>query len=502
MNIFRFRTSLRAAISLAAAIGLSAGGFTASANAQTAPTSADTQTLRLAGARSQGALLTPSARLLERHAWDVSMTYNFDAGVMRTTVLTGEVRGPNTREEIRWLNQRHSVYAQFAFAPAERVELLFGLPVLINQSSEAGVIVDAAPTGSAALGDMRMIGRVALLRPDTSPLSWNLDLGLMLPSGTPAYLYGEKRVRYILGSTLGAQLPKNFRIDARIAHENAPMSTVGNQILGDTLIAQFAVSHDVLKNLRWFVELSNVNVISSSPPGAEPKRNALEVGAGARYFFEQFYLDAGFGFGALDVGYTPRLRAQFSIGTTGNFTAKKAAAAAEATATQVQLSEQTLAELRTLLLETQTPAHAHDTHCVRPDAQYTGALTEQGCIDFNSLHSTEGFQKRSLEETKIYFELNKSTLTASSSDTVRKVALILMHNPGNIRVAGHADDQGTDALNERLSRERAQTVLQALVDAGVDAERLRMDSQGSTLPISPDTDFGRSINRRVDFHWE
>src|SRR5690625_7190712 len=97
---------------------------------------------------------------------------------------------------------------------------------------------------------MRMIRRVALLRPDTSPLSWNLDLGLMLPSGTPAYLYGEKRVRYILGSPLGAQLPKNLRIDARIAHEHAPMATVGNQMLGDTLIAHFAVSHAAVKYLR------------------------------------------------------------------------------------------------------------------------------------------------------------------------------------------------------------------------------------------------------------
>lgn len=502
MNIDRYRSGLCHIAVCLAAVGL----WQPSVQAQvlSLPDSGDTQTLRLGGARIQGALLTPSARLLEKHAWDLSLTYNFDDAVLRTTVLTGEVRGGNTREKIRWLDKRHSLYAQFAIAPTDRVELVVGMPVLIDQSSQAGIIVDAAPTGSAALGDMRLLARVGLLHEDHSPLSWNLDLGMSAPSGNQDFLYGEGRVRYLVGTTLGVQLPAGFRIDGRLAHENAAMSVVGNQMLGDTLIVQAAVSQTILSNLRWFAELSNVNVISSNPAGVKPKRNGLELAAGIRYRFENFYLDGGVGFGALDAGYTPGVRAQLSIGTTGRIGSKASESSRSATeqVNSVTFSPEAMEQLRELLNDSSSQRTARSAQCLLPPEDYSGAITADGCIDFSQPNTTEGFQRLSLEETKVYFELNKSRLTDTSADTVRKVALILMHNEGNIRVIGNADDQGESDRNEHLSRERAEVVMNALIDAGIAKERLQIDSRGSESPISPTTDFGRSVNRRVDFEWE
>lgn len=479
-------------------VALSLGVALQTADAQTVPTAVDTQSLRLAGARGQGALLTPSGKLLDAKAWDFSLTYGFEHAVLRSEVLTGEVRGQNKRETINWLNNRHTAYAQFAIAPSERVELVVGVPLLISQSAQAGTIIDPAPSGSAALGDMRMLARVGVFNETKAPLSWNLEAGAILPSGNQDLLFGEQKVRYIVGTSLGVPLSSKIRVDVRLAHENAQMATIGNQILGDTLIAQAALSHEPIEKLRWFVELSSINVISASPPGANAKRNALELDAGARVQFEHVYLDGGVGYGALDAGYTPQVRALFSIGTTGQIGGKNKRNKDESCN---ELCPATLDQLRTLVHDATVSVKTGATTCVMPPEDYTGAIDEQGCIDFNNPQAAQEFQQRSLEETKVYFELNKAELTPAGEDTVRHVALILMHNEGDIHIIGHADDQGNDELNNQLSLDRAATVERALVAAGVEAARLDVDAKGSALPISPDTDFGRSINRRVDFVW-
>jgi hypothetical protein len=69
-----------------------------------------------------------------------------------------------------------------------------------------------------------------------------------------------------------------------------------------------------------------------------------------------------------------------------------------------------------------------------------------------------------------------------------------------VRVVGHADDAGDEAENDRLSRERAEAVRDALVARGVDPERIDVAWQGNREPIaSSGTAEGRYINRRVEF---
>ena len=66
-------------------------------------------------------------------------------------------------------------------------------------------------------------------------------------------------------------------------------------------------------------------------------------------------------------------------------------------------------------------------------------------------------------------------------------------------VVGHTDSTGTVAGNERLGLDRAEAVRVALVDLGLPAELLTVDSQGQRCPIATnDTAEGRSRNRRVE----
>ena len=69
-----------------------------------------------------------------------------------------------------------------------------------------------------------------------------------------------------------------------------------------------------------------------------------------------------------------------------------------------------------------------------------------------------------------------------------------------LTVLGHTDAVGSDAYNMDLSKRRAVTVLQALVDRGLDANRLTAVAIGKRQPIADNTTTdGRARNRRVEF---
>ena len=75
-----------------------------------------------------------------------------------------------------------------------------------------------------------------------------------------------------------------------------------------------------------------------------------------------------------------------------------------------------------------------------------------------------------------------------------------MSSESTITVAGHTDDQGSDASNVALSQGRANAVLEYLVKKGVDRARLTAKGYGEAKPIVPNTDdASRATNRRVEF---
>ncbi len=101
----------------------------------------------------------------------------------------------------------------------------------------------------------------------------------------------------------------------------------------------------------------------------------------------------------------------------------------------------------------------------------------------------------------IYFDTGKSTIKPESAQAIAEIAKLLGADPSlKIFVVGHTDNEGTVDGNVKLSQDRGQAVLQALVrDHGVAASRLRAYGCGSFAPVaSNDTDEGRAKNRRVE----
>ena len=101
----------------------------------------------------------------------------------------------------------------------------------------------------------------------------------------------------------------------------------------------------------------------------------------------------------------------------------------------------------------------------------------------------------------ILFETGKATLKPESMEEIQKVADYMKKNPSaRFEVQGHTDNQGSDAINDPLSQQRAEAVVKALEGMGCDPFNLRPVGKGSHEPVASNgTEEGRAKNRRVEF---
>ncbi len=102
----------------------------------------------------------------------------------------------------------------------------------------------------------------------------------------------------------------------------------------------------------------------------------------------------------------------------------------------------------------------------------------------------------------IYFDVNKDVVKAESFGTISEIAQTLKENPTvRIKIIGHTDSDGDDAKNLDLSKRRALSVKNTLVNQfGIDASRIQTDGKGETEPLAPNTTSeSKAKNRRVEF---
>lgn len=102
---------------------------------------------------------------------------------------------------------------------------------------------------------------------------------------------------------------------------------------------------------------------------------------------------------------------------------------------------------------------------------------------------------------KITFSPGSTEIEAEAMATIDKVAEALREcQTVRMEIGGHTDSQGSEGMNERLSQERADAVLNAIMARRVLTSNLKAKGYGESKPIADNgTEDGREANRRIEF---
>jgi outer membrane protein OmpA-like peptidoglycan-associated protein len=137
--------------------------------------------------------------------------------------------------------------------------------------------------------------------------------------------------------------------------------------------------------------------------------------------------------------------------------------------------------------------------CPNEPETVNGLDDEDGCPDKSSV-IISGSSVVILE--KIQFKTGSAEILPESNSILDQVAGTLKGHPEFrlLEVQGHADERDDDKKNLKLTQQRADSVMEALVSRGIERRRLRAMGYGEYCPVDP----GRNKvawekNRRVEF---
>ena len=99
---------------------------------------------------------------------------------------------------------------------------------------------------------------------------------------------------------------------------------------------------------------------------------------------------------------------------------------------------------------------------------------------------------RPVKINNIFFKFGSSELTPESSAALDDLVKLLNDNPNiTIEIGAHTDMVGTEEANNLLSTQRAQSVVNYLLKAGVEKERLTPRGYGKSTPVTVDKNLAR-----------
>ncbi len=108
---------------------------------------------------------------------------------------------------------------------------------------------------------------------------------------------------------------------------------------------------------------------------------------------------------------------------------------------------------------------------------------------------------RAILAEKLYFDFDRSDLTAASRATLNSKLEVLRNYPAvTLTISGHADERGSDEYNLALGNRRANAVRQFLQQYGVLSGRMQTVSYGEEQPaVNGQNEAAWSQNRRAEF---
>jgi len=125
-----------------------------------------------------------------------------------------------------------------------------------------------------------------------------------------------------------------------------------------------------------------------------------------------------------------------------------------------------------------------------------GTVANNGCPEITE----EQVSKLNAYAKTILFNSGKATFKPETMPVLEAINAILKEYPtSRFSIEGHTDSDGSNALNQTLSENRAAAVKNFLIENGIETSRLRSTGFGETKPIDTNkTAKGKANNRRVE----
>lgn len=160
---------------------------------------------------------------------------------------------------------------------------------------------------------------------------------------------------------------------------------------------------------------------------------------------------------------------------------------------------------------------ANDPFQIIPNKTYEILAQKNGYVNQKTLFSTSydtksdtiswEFSLSKIDSTKeivlenIYFDSNSSTLKPESKSALNRLFQTLSINPNFIvEIGAHTDNEGSVIDNQKLSENRAKSVVDYLKELEIGENRLSAKGYGDTMPIAKnDTEENKKLNRRITF---
>ncbi len=146
-----------------------------------------------------------------------------------------------------------------------------------------------------------------------------------------------------------------------------------------------------------------------------------------------------------------------------------------------------------------------DQHAVALAAANANAANDQALIaqqemQLKALNAKKTDRGMVITLGDVLFNINKAQLSPHGMQSSQKLAAFLKQYPQRkVLVEGYTDSTGSEAHNQALSERRADAVRTALIEAGINSDRIATHGYGESYPVaSNDSASHRQINRRVE----
>jgi outer membrane protein OmpA-like peptidoglycan-associated protein len=134
------------------------------------------------------------------------------------------------------------------------------------------------------------------------------------------------------------------------------------------------------------------------------------------------------------------------------------------------------------------------------DAQRARAESQRLAAQLENMQASQTSRGIVLTLDDVLFDTGKAQLKSGAERSIEQIAAFLNENPERrVQVEGFTDSQGANEFNLELSQSRADAVAMAIIQRGIDAQRVRALGYGEEFPVASNANAGsRQLNRRVE----